>query len=160
MAFEYFIEYLEELKKSENKKALAALRRGLGRDDPELNFEAAPYLLRLFSSENIYPEQRRKAYDTAALFAWHPQEGGSGNLGASMKRISSRTSSMDRRFLILVDADEDLFPKRVMQVIGILKAKGVPVDWKLFINDYLNWGHPDKIVQKRWLRDFYEEEDK
>jgi CRISPR system Cascade subunit CasB len=158
MAFEYFIEYLE--KNRENKRMLAALRRGLGKEDPEQNFEAAPYILPLLSSEKIYPETRKKAYVVASLFAWHPLEGGTGSLGTSMQKITKRSDSMDRRFLSLVDSDEDVFFNRVQQVIGILKSRGVAVNWKQFMNDYLDWGYLDKRVQKKWLRDFYKEEKK
>lgn len=98
---ERFVEYLQQLAATEDRAALAILRRGLGRAPGEVA-EAYRYVVPWL------PEAPRRGEEeayflVAALFAWHPQRwpaetaAGSTNLGASLRwlaqRMQQRTAS-------------------------------------------------------------------
>lgn len=151
-----FISYLETLR--EDRGALAALRRGLGQPPGEAR-EMYPYVVRWLPAEA--PAQREAAYYvTAALFAYHPDPGGSGNLGQAFRRtldFSGDNTAIERRLTALLTAHPDDLPFYLRQAISFLKAQAspVPVDWQQLFSDVLAWGHPTGYVQKQWARAFW-----
>ncbi len=151
---ESFVLHLERLHDTGNRGALAALKRGLGRRDPELNFEGsrwvAPWL-----PDGLSQREVREAYLVAALFASHPMKGGKGNIGTAIGKIPDPSDSIEKRFIALVDSDEEDFPVHIRQAVSLLKANDVPVNWKQLMKDICYWGHPDKFVQKKWVSEFW-----
>ena len=149
-----FITYLEGLR--DDRGALAALRRGLGQP-PGDAWEMYPYVVRWLSAE---PSARREAahYLVAALFAYHPDPGGSGNLGQAFRRTldpNGDDTATERRFTALLTAHPDDLPFYLRQAISFLQSKEVPVDWHQLFADVLAWGNPAGYVQKQWARAFW-----
>lgn len=147
-----FITYLEQLRESPDARAaFAALRRGLGRD-PGSEPAMFPYVVRwLPSSASQWNEKAH--YLIAALFAYHPQAGGVGNLGAAFKRAArdeNDTTALERRFSALLAAHPEDLGFYLRQAISFLKSKEVPVNWQQLFGDILAWGHPDGYVQRAW----------
>ncbi len=149
-----FITYLESLR--DNRGALAALRRGLGQPPGDAR-EMYPYVVPWLSAEA--PAQREAAYYLiAALFAYHPDPGGSGNLGQAFRRTLNPTGdnvATERRFTALLTAHPADLPFYLRQAISFLKSEETPVDWHQLFRDILAWGHPDGYVQKQWARAFW-----
>lgn len=149
-----FIRYLEGLR--EDRGALAALRHGLGRPPGEAR-EMYPYVVRWLPAEA--PARREAAYYlTAALFAYHPDPGGSGNLGQAFRRTldpSEDNTAIERRFTALLTAHPNDLPFYLRQAISFLKSKETPVGWHQLFSDVMAWGHPAGYVQKQWARAFW-----
>jgi CRISPR system Cascade subunit CasB len=103
--------------------------------------------------------QREAAYYlTAALFAYHPDPGGSGNLGRAFRRTldhNEDNTAVERRFTALLTAHSDDLPFYLRQAISFLKSKEMPVDWHQLFADVSAWSHPDGYVQKQWARAFW-----
>lgn len=149
-----FITYLESLR--EDRGALAALRRGLGQPPGDAR-EMYPYVVRWLPAEA--GAQRETAYYlVAALFAYHPDPGGNGNLGQAFRRTldtNGDSTATERRFTALLTAHQDDLPFYLRQAISYLKSKEVPVDWHQLFADILAWGHPAGYIQKHWARAFW-----
>jgi CRISPR system Cascade subunit CasB len=152
-----FVEYLESLRG--DRAALAALRRGLGRPpgtvpdmyryvEPWLPAEAPPWV------EDAY-------YLIAVLFAYHPAEGGEGNMGDHFARArdpQGDNTAIERRFTALLAAHPDDLPFYLRQAISFLRSKGaggIPIDWHTLFQDLRAWGYENRSVQKRWARAFW-----
>lgn len=149
-----FIRYLEGLR--DNRGALAALRRGLGQRPgtmtemyryvvPWLPADAAPWL------ETAY-------YLVAALFAYHPAAGGTGNVGDHFVRARDPHGSdmaVERRFNVLLSAHPDDLGVFLRQAVSFLRSKNVPVNWHQLLRDVMAWGHPDRYIQREWAQAFW-----
>jgi CRISPR system Cascade subunit CasB len=149
-----FITYLESLR--ENRGALASLRRGLGEPLGDAR-EMYPYVVRWLPAEAA-PSREAAYYLVAALFAYHPDAGGNGNLGQAFRRTldaNGDNAATERRFTALLTAHPDDLPFYLRQAISFLKSKEVSVDWHQLFADILAWGHPNGYVQKQWARAFW-----
>jgi CRISPR system Cascade subunit CasB len=156
---ERFVEYLEELERNEDRAALAALRRSLGKSPGEAA-DAHRYVLPF--NPAIWEESAY--YLVGGLFALHPQswrrdEGDRSptNLGASFARLGSQvdSKSIEKRFVALLNCHEDDLAEHLRHAISLLGSKEIPVDWVEFLKDLRNWNHPDRSVQLRWARAFW-----
>lgn len=82
------------------------------------------------------------------------------SLGASLRRIrgdggDERRSSLDKRVEALLEADREQLPFRLRQIVSLLKANEVAVNWPQLLRDILWWESPLRSVQRRWAEDFY-----
>jgi CRISPR system Cascade subunit CasB len=146
----------------EDRAALAALRRGLGRAPGEAA-EMIPFLARMLPP-HLPPEIETEApyYLVASLFALHPtpkggekQEGE--NLGRSLKRLPEhlRSESLEKRFQALLSSRPEQLPDRLRQVISLLRSQKIPVDYQILLSDLLSWTREGRPVQRRWARSFW-----
>lgn len=158
---ERFISYLESLVQRQDRGALAHLRRGLGKPPggaPEMLRYVVPYLPDLPSRR-----QEEAWYLVAALFAfWHQGKDAltpnpPANLGASLARMvdAHNEDSLDRRLTALLKSHPEDLPQHLRQVVGLLKSKDIPVDWRQLLKDLLNWDHPEFRVQRKWAQAFW-----
>jgi CRISPR system Cascade subunit CasB len=156
---ERFVEYLEELERNEDRAALAALRRSLGKSPGEAA-EAHRYVLPF----NPATWEESAYYLVGGLFALHPQswrrdEGDRNltNLGVSFARLGSEveSKSIEKRFVALLNCHEDDIAEHLRHAIGLLGSKEIPVDWVQLLKDLRNWNHPDRFVQLSWARAFW-----
>jgi len=141
---------------------LAALRRGLGRPPgtvPEMHPHVQPFL----AADGLKGWREDCCYIVAALLASHPDLGGRGNLGDTMRRLSEavagkpgeRADSVERRFIALLKADrEDLFG-HLRHAVSLAKAKEVPVNYDRLLRDIRNWDSDQRWVQRNWARAFW-----
>lgn len=159
-----FAQALATLAQRNDRGALAALRRGLGKPPgtaPEMFPFVAPHLPR-----NASPLLERACYLVAALFALHPSSWEtpkpgdlSTNLGASFAVLAQRSTNrqgVTRRFLHLLLAHEEELADHLRHAVSLLKSQSVPVDWAQLLWDVQRWSSDDRRVQRQWARAYYE----
>jgi CRISPR system Cascade subunit CasB len=154
-----FIESLERLYVNEERGALAALRRGLGRA-PGTAMEMHPYVVPF--TRDLNRRQEDALYVVAALFGLYPRESwrrGIGekfsNLGASLKLLKREKDSggVERRFVALLNCRAEDLPNHLRQFVGLLKTNDIPIDWPQLLRDVIRWDD-DENVQRNWARAF------
>jgi CRISPR system Cascade subunit CasB len=155
-----FIGYLEKLVRDQDRGALAALRRGLGKPPGtamDMHRYLAPFIPRGRPwEEDVY-------YLVAALFAyWYQGETAVAarppdNLGASLARLrtTDTSPSLELRFTALLKSHRDDLPAHLRQAVGLLRAEDVPVHWRNLWKHLLNWEHEDAWVQRAWAKSFW-----
>src|SRR5262245_49784320 len=125
---ERFIEALVALYEQEDRAALAALRRGLGRAPGE-SMEMHPYVAPF--TQWLTRKQEDAYYLIAALFGLYPGENWTSsegrlrtNLGASLRWFADKSSSesVERRFVALLNAHADDLSEHLRQTISLLKS--------------------------------------
>lgn len=138
------------LKLRDDRGALAALRRGLGKREGSI--EMYPYVV------PFLPERRGKEwlyFTVASLFALHPRhDGHDRNLGSAIARLP-RTDSLEKRFLWLLSSETEELPMRLKAIFSYLKSKEIPVNYHRLMGDLYGWDHPKRFVQLAWARSFY-----
>jgi len=149
-----FVEYLEGLR--DDRAALAALRRGLGQPPgtvADMYRYVVPWL-----PDDAPPWREAAYYLIAALFAYHPKGGGTGNMGRHLARArdpQGDNTAIERRFTALLAAHPDDLNTYLRQAVSFLKSKEVPVNWHQLLSDVLAWGNPDRYIQKQWASAFW-----
>ena len=71
----------------------------------------------------------------------------------AMHQIASGSTSTERRFIALLDADRDQLPHRLRQIIALLKEQSI--DFEALLSGLLYWDDDQKRTQNAWARDFY-----
>lgn len=150
-----FVEFLEQLRDSDDRAALAALRRGLGKQ-PGTAVEMHRYVVP-FLGADVTAWRESTHYLIASLFAFHPDPGGEGTLGMALAKVAAETASgsTELRFMGLLNSHPDDLAEHLRHAVSLARAKGVPVDWHQLFRDVLGWPSPDRRVQKKWARDFW-----
>lgn len=150
-----FIEWLEGLNANDTK-VRAVLRRSLA-FDPGKFVSAYPYVEPFIKDEDN-SWRREVFYLVAGLWAAHWREGRSeapmpiGKACATYQAASGSTSA-ERRFITLLDADRDQVPHRLRQMIALLKEQAI--DFDDLLKGLLYWNDDQKRTQNAWARDFY-----
>ena len=99
----------------------------------------------------------------AGLYATHPEETDSGNFGVTCKSIEkkrgdprsddSKLTSTERRFQHLLAAERgDELHGRVLRMVLMAKAQGVPVNYNKLATDLKWWGEDKKT---EWATAFW-----
>ncbi|MCS7049186.1 MAG: type I-E CRISPR-associated protein Cse2/CasB [Verrucomicrobiae bacterium] len=95
----------------------------------------------------------RPVYETiAGLYAYHPVETDSGNLGTTCRGLAGENTSFESRFKRLLSCDRDEICERIRPVILAARAKGIPVNYEELFADLCYWGD---TVKARWAREFW-----
>lgn len=163
-ALNAFIGYLHVLRDTDDRGALASLRRGMGQP-PGAVAETARIVERQLAQGT--PESVRAAcYVVGSLFALHDGEGGKGNMGTHFRVLSGEVKpneemprNVERRFKSLLESDRDELPDALRQAVTRLKAETVPVNWFQLAQDVRDWQFTDgrERVRKAWSRSFWNE---
>ena len=152
-----FIQFLHQLAKTEDRAALAHLRRGLGKK-PGAAPEMFPYVVPWLPTD-VHPQEEAVYYTIAALFARHPSSTPTGNMGDHMAaaRENGREDAVERRFVTLLAAHPEDFSDFLRQTVSFLASKEIPVNWNQLFRDMRYWSHPDygENVRKRWATAFW-----
>jgi CRISPR system Cascade subunit CasB len=149
---ENFINYLGKLR--DDRAAMAALRRGLGQypgSEPKMYRYVASFVEKApAKTEYLY-------YLIASLYAFHPQEGGSGNMGDHFWAVDPKAENdaIVRRFENLLTARFDDLHLHMRGVVSYLKSKEVPINWFRLLSDLQGWQNRKRTVQHRWAKRFY-----
>ncbi len=159
------IAWLEQLNEADNK-ARAVLRRSLS-FDPGQHIPAFPYVEPFL--KGVEEGWRRDMhYLVAGLWAAHWREGqtdsriklavAAGQYDLERRnRVSvderRKTTSTEKRFITLLDADEEQLPHRLRQMVALLGEQ--PIDFDALLDGLLRWNRDDKRTQNAWARDFY-----
>lgn len=165
-----FIRWLYGLATADDRGRLAALRRGLTAG-PERLYELYRVIPPQFLADAGSDEVQRRLL-LAALFAFHPamfpesagKEVPFRNLGHSLRLLAERQQgeeqegppeTLKRRLDILLSSPGDEVFSHLQQVIRLLKASEIPVDWERLLWDLRQWDRVDRRVQWNWSRAFY-----
>lgn len=102
----------------------------------------------------------------SGLFALHPKVTGKGNLGETCKAIElargdnrgedSRLTPTERRFQHLLSAEKKELMDRVLRIILLAKAHGIPINYEQLESDIRYWGDRVKI---KWASSFWSQPD-
>ena len=138
----HLLEYLRALKK--DRGAMADLRCALS---PAKIARAWPLLGRVGGIGNVRVET------VSGLFAYHPEEAGTGNLGTTCRRLAMENSTFDGRFRRLLGCDREEICDRLRPVVLAAKAKGIAVNYEQLFIDLYYWGDN---VKSRWAREYWE----
>lgn len=161
---------LTVLRERDDRAALAALRRGLGKPPgtaPEMWPVLLPYL-----PEEIPRRVLDRCLLIASLFAANPEPWNGANapwarnLGASLRRFDDAlprgdpnekapTPGVQRRMMVLLKSDEAELPDRLRHSVGLLKAGEVPIHWGQLLTDLGRWSIPERPVQRAWAKSFW-----
>ena len=161
-----FAKWLQEFVEQKDRGALAALRRGLGKEPGEAA-EMFPHLM-CWISEGTPRWSETVLYLVASLFAWHPQSwpgtrqpGKLTNPGASFAHLRQATdsASTERYFIALLNSHREDLPVRLRRAVGLLRAHDIPVDWAHLVRDLSYWDAATRAVQRRWARAFWGDTD-
>ena len=149
-----FIEWLEGLNEKDTK-VRAVLRRSLAFGPGK--FVAAYPFVEPFVGDGDN-SRRESLYLVAGLWAAHRREGETGQpmsfgKACATHQIASGSTSTERRFIALLDADRDQLPNRLRQMIALLKEQAIDFDGVL--KGLLYWDDDEKRTQNTWARDFY-----
>jgi len=143
-----------------DRAALAALRRGLGRQPGET---IEPYRV-ILTLPGARPArwQEDACFLVAGLFAWHlrPWHGpadGPTNLGASLRRHADQKpgDGPERRFVALLNADREDLPVHLRHVVGLLRTSETTIDYAQLLRDVQAWSAETRHVQRAWSRAFW-----
>jgi CRISPR system Cascade subunit CasB len=150
-----FIEWLEGLNEKDTR-VRAVLRRSLA-FDPGAFMPAYPYVEPFLKGEDN-SWRREMFYLVAGLWATHWREGLGGiplSIGKACAayQMASGSTSAERRFIALLDADRDQLPHRLRQMVALLKEQ--PIDFDSLLSGLLYWYDDQKRTQNSWARDFY-----
>lgn len=148
------IEWLESLNKKDSR-AKAVLKHSLA-FEPGMHFPAFPYVEPFLQGE-VTQWRRNVHYLVAGLWAAYRTEEGNGSLslGQALALLppEKKTSSLENRFIALLDADEDQLPYRLRQLVALLKE--TPLDFDKLLKDLLYWHVDSKYTQRRWAQEYY-----
>jgi CRISPR system Cascade subunit CasB len=133
--------YLRQLKN--DRGAMADLRCAL---KPTQLPRAWPLLARVGGIENP------RIQVVAGLFAFHPDETMTGNLGTTCRRLSAENNSFDGRFRRLLSCDREEICERLRPVILAAKTKGIQINYEALYADLCYWGDH---VKARWAREYW-----
>ena len=155
-----FVQYLVGLAKEEDRGALAALRRGLGKP-PGTAPEMFPIVVPWTSGLKI-PDEADACFLVASLFALHPDDADGGNMGGTFARIRAQEGgegddSLERRFVALLNAHSDDLPRYLRHAVGLARSKEAPVNYAQLLCDISPplWNHPRRWVQHQWARAYW-----
>ncbi len=150
-----FIEWLENVSEKDTK-VRAVLRRSLA-FDLGTYVPAYPYVEPFVKGEdNSF--RRMMFYLVAGLWATHWRDGRIGALmpigkASAAQQAASGSTSTERRFINLLDADFDQLPHRIRQMVALLKEQNI--DFDALLKGLLYWNDDQKRTQNAWARDFY-----
>lgn len=151
-----FIAFLCRLKNSDDRAALAHLRRGLGKE-PGSEPKVFPYVVP-WIKEDMRANERNAYFLAASLFALHPMNSEKGNMGTVFKQIqlaSGDSSSIEQRFVHLLNSHPDDLPSRLRHTISMAKSKNAPVNYSQLLQDLRYWNHDAHWVQQAWAEQFW-----
>lgn len=158
------IAWLEDMNERDTK-VRAVLRRSLA-FDLGAHIPAFPYVEPFLQGMGD-AWRRQMHYLVAGLWAAHWREGRTdliklavavGRYDLERRRSMSaddrrKTSSTEKRFIALLDADEDQLSHRLRQMVALLKEH--PIDFQSLLADLKHWKSDDTHIQITWARDFY-----
>jgi CRISPR system Cascade subunit CasB len=160
---ERFIAYLQELN-NKDRGAMAILRRSLA-FPPGAYPPAFPFIERFISRDTHELDSRRLAcYAVAGLFARNARQR-SESLAAALGRLMRErgSASIEHRFIALLGADSENVHDYLRQILSLLSASEMGLDYARLLNDLTIWMNPvidparRDSLRQRWARDFYRE---
>ncbi len=158
-AVDRFIDRLETL----DAGGRARLKRNAGRtlnearDVYQVFFSMLPYEMPLWDQEDYFLIATLYAVGTRRE---NPRlRNTPRSVGASLRRIrgdnDDRRTSLDKRFQTLLEADREQLPFRLRQIVSLLAANEIAIDWARLLRDVQFWEKGEGKVQRRWAEHYY-----
>ncbi len=155
--------YLKELKKRDNRGALANLRCALSESR---KYRAWPLLAPFGGIGEGHSAQ--VVQTIAGMFAHHPLMTDNGNLGDTCRSLMSeaereeylkerKAGPMTRRFQRILAASPDEVCDRVARLVLFAKSKEKPVNYAQLENDLRKWSD---FIRVEWAKSFWQAEEK
>jgi CRISPR system Cascade subunit CasB len=156
-----FVQHLEYLARRQDRAALAALRKGLGKapgDVVEMYPHILPYL-----PENARPEEELAFYMVGSLFGLYPEPWPNGqkpeDLGGSLGKLAvrleeDRRRGIERRLLSLLRSNRDVLQAQLRALVNLIRTHAIPIHWPTLVQDLSRWDVHDMRVQKKWARSY------
>jgi CRISPR system Cascade subunit CasB len=88
----------------------------------------------------------------AGLFAYHPEETSTGNLGTTCRQLAAENKTFDGRFQRLLGCDRGEICERLRPVVLAAKARRIAVNYEALFADLCYWGG---AVKARWAREYW-----
>lgn len=153
-----FIEALSEMA-GKDTKVRAVLKRSLS-FEPGTYPPAFPYI-EPFLGKETWGWRREAYYLTAGLWAAKRQDiaGGGLSLAAACGTFylkNDKSPSTEKRFIALLDADEDQLAARLRRMVAILKE--YQINFNQLLKDVVAWKNDKRYVQLQWAKEFYRSE--
>jgi CRISPR type I-E-associated protein CasB/Cse2 len=105
------------------------------------------------------PRSHEKWYFLVATLYPLADSSSQGNIGHAIRHARAnhpeREKGYDRRFEVLLDADDSQLPFRLRQIVRLIKQAEIPVNWSQLLQDLTRWNHVNRFVQERWARAYY-----
>ena len=103
------------------------------------------------------PTYQQETYFALATLYPLAEAGKEGDFGSSLARIRipKNAKGLDRRVIILLDADEAQLSFRLRQALHFLQSNSGHVNWEALLVDLLAWSHPNRFVQRRWAESYF-----
>jgi len=152
-----FINYLVRLYE-QDRRAMAIFRRSLA-FAPGTWPQSYRYVEFITKDWHERDARRLALYAVAGLFASHPQQSEQ-SLASALRvvMLKRESASIEQRFISMLSADASNIVDYLRQVIRLLAADGVGLNYVGLLGDLQVWMNPqlspDKLRQK-WARDFY-----
>lgn len=146
-------------KRSEQDSAVIANLRRSASYEPGLYPPAFPYVEPYV--QNLSEWRRTATYLTAACraLATRREHGDPLTVPRALRALQARSpnssTSIEKRFQALLDADTDELPWRLRHVINQLAASGTAIDWPGLLDDLRRWPDSRRTIQVRWARQFW-----
>lgn len=143
---------------TKDTRVRAVLRRSLAFPPGEYA-PAFPYV-ESFLKTGVRPWHRQAHYLVAGLWASHWRDGRPGEplpigKACALHQTLSGSTSTERRFISLLDADSEQLPHRLRQMIALLKEQAL--DFDSLLKDLLRWNSEQRPIQLAWARHFYQQ---
>lgn len=150
-----FCDNLDQLDAGEK----ARLKRNTGRSlDQARNNVFGLFLNQLLPRSGVPHSHEETYFLVATLYPW-ADGGGTGSLGSALRSIrhadEHRAASLDRRFEILLDANDKQRPFRLRQTLHYLYSQRTPVYWPRLLHDLIFWNDERWHVRETWARDYF-----
>ena len=76
-------------------------------------------------------------------------------MGFSLDSIEEKSPSIEKRFVALLNSDEEDLPNHLRQIISLLKSKEAPINWSQLLFDIKNWDNERVNVQRHLANGFW-----
>ncbi len=154
---EGFIAYLEGVLRRDDRAILAHLRRGLGKEAGTA-MEMFPYIARFVQTK--FRSEENAYFLVASLFGLYPTNSWKSdekfnNLGKSLSFLKEESDSIEKRFVALLNSDDEDLPNHLRQIVSLLKSKEAPINWYLLLKDIKGWSYENRSVQRNWAKGFW-----
>ena len=88
----------------------------------------------------------------AGLFAYHPDDTATGNLGKTCLKLKEQNQSFDSRFRRLLECDREEICTMVRAIVLAAGARGIPINYEELFSDLCYWGDN---VKARWAKEYW-----
>jgi CRISPR type I-E-associated protein CasB/Cse2 len=148
-----------------NRAYLASLRRACGKTTVEAP-GVVPVFYRYLPKDLYYSINEEIYFLVATLFGYNEYRF-TGSFGKTLQILNTKINStgIEPKLIRLISSNFSVVngykpgggttSRYLANLIRLAASYSVGVDWVQLLNDLVYWTHPDRFVQKRWVKDYY-----